>query len=208
MDAGSAGALPALCCRRLTSHDVYLDVRRNRYFCVATGGETQRSGRQMTAGVSVMQPEMFITPARDLGLRKWCDERPRAHLDWVRFSASMLQVSLALRFSSLWTLLSHVHARRMNAQARVNRQDPTNLDDLRGHMMMFQTLRPWYPRDYRCLFDSVAAAAYLAHHGWFPALVFGVQADPFEAHCWLQEGDAVVNDALDRLEFYTPILMV
>jgi Transglutaminase-like superfamily len=38
--------------------------------------------------------------------------------------------------------------------------------------------------------------------------VFGVNADPFEAHCWVQAGSVVLNDTLGRVSSFTPIMSV
>jgi hypothetical protein len=70
----------------------------------------------------------------------------------------------------------------------------------------FQLLRPLFPRPYLCLFDSLALFEFLAGHDCFPHLIFGVVADPFEAHCWLQAGTVVLNDNLERTGRYKPIL--
>jgi len=73
---------------------------------------------------------------------------------------------------------------------------------------IFKLLRPLFPRPYLCLFDSLALFEFLAGYDCFPHLVFGVVADPFEAHCWLQAGTAVLNDDLERTGRYRPILRV
>ena len=72
----------------------------------------------------------------------------------------------------------------------------------------FVRLRPMYPRAYLCLFDSLALLRFLASHHVFPDLIFGVIAEPFEAHCWLQNGSVIVNDDLERIAHYTPILSI
>jgi hypothetical protein len=83
--------------------------------------------------------------------------------------------------------------------------DPVAMKDL---LHTFEVVRPFYPRPYLCLFDSLALIGYLAKQGQFPWLVFGVIAEPFQAHCWVQDGDMVINDTLDRVFPYTPILAV
>jgi hypothetical protein len=35
-----------------------------------------------------------------------------------------------------------------------------------------------------------------------------VKASPFGAHCWLQEGDLILNDSVERVGAYTPIMIV
>jgi hypothetical protein len=56
------------------------------------------------------------------------------------------------------------------------------------------------------LFDSLALLEFLAVYRFFPRIVFGVVADPFQAHCWLQDDAVVLNDDLERLGKYQPIL--
>jgi hypothetical protein len=33
-------------------------------------------------------------------------------------------------------------------------------------------------------------------------------AEPFGAHCWLQERDYLLNDAVERVGMYTPIMVI
>jgi hypothetical protein len=72
----------------------------------------------------------------------------------------------------------------------------------------FNALRPLYPRSYLCLFDSLALLEFLAGSQLFPNVVFGVVADPFQAHCWVQQGSTILNDDLERVRRYRPILSV
>lgn len=73
---------------------------------------------------------------------------------------------------------------------------------------IFQRLRPYYPRPYLCLFDSLALVHFLARYTVFPEWVYGVKLEPFAAHCWVQAGDQVINDSVDRVRDYTPIMSV
>jgi hypothetical protein len=59
-----------------------------------------------------------------------------------------------------------------------------------------------------CLFDSLALIHFLAQYGLYPDWVFGVSADPFEAHCWVQAGQVVLNDTVERVSAFTPILTI
>jgi hypothetical protein len=72
----------------------------------------------------------------------------------------------------------------------------------------FSVLRPIYPRDYLCLFDSLALIEFLAAHRLFPTWVFGVTSDPFMAHCWVQEGSTVVNDTVEHVAAFAPLMTV
>ncbi len=48
----------------------------------------------------------------------------------------------------------------------------------------------------------------LAHLGLKPDLIFGVSMRPFRSHCWVQVGDIVINDRLDNIRNFTPILVL
>jgi hypothetical protein len=60
----------------------------------------------------------------------------------------------------------------------------------------------------QCLFQAVTLFHFLAKRGWCPKLVIAVKMSPFGAHAWLQEGDAVLNDQLDQVLPFTPILVI
>lgn len=60
----------------------------------------------------------------------------------------------------------------------------------------------------RCLPRSLALALRLARHGCQANVVFGVRLAPFAAHCWVQAREEVLNDELEDVLRYTPILVV
>lgn len=68
--------------------------------------------------------------------------------------------------------------------------------------------RPWVPFEGECLQRAFQLRYYLAHRGIRTDWVFGVRTWPFSAHCWLQVGDLVVGDRLERVTRYTPIMTV
>jgi len=60
----------------------------------------------------------------------------------------------------------------------------------------------------QCLVSSFAFLD-MAFSGRLDAkLVLGVVAAPFAAHCWIQTGETVMNDRLDYVRSFTPILAV
>jgi hypothetical protein len=60
----------------------------------------------------------------------------------------------------------------------------------------------------RCLARSVAVARTAWKAGIDVELVLGVALGPFTAHCWVQRGSIVVNDRIDTVLTYTPILVI
>ena len=59
-----------------------------------------------------------------------------------------------------------------------------------------------------CLPRSVAAAHALLASGVRPDLVIGVRLNPFNAHCWVQCEGALINESLDEVRNFTPILVI
>jgi hypothetical protein len=59
----------------------------------------------------------------------------------------------------------------------------------------------------RCLPRSLALVATCGKCGLSPSLVIGIQAAPFAAHCWVQDGNVVANESPDRAQMFTPILV-
>jgi hypothetical protein len=58
-----------------------------------------------------------------------------------------------------------------------------------------------------CLRESLALRWILLRAGCAPRIVFGVQLDPFRAHCWLEAAGVVLNDRYDTVRDFTPILI-
>lgn len=70
----------------------------------------------------------------------------------------------------------------------------------------FAALRLALPSFDRCLPLSVALAAAAKRHHAGVRLVLGVKCNPFGAHAWVQLGTRVLNDRLDAVRNFTPIL--
>lgn len=73
---------------------------------------------------------------------------------------------------------------------------------------LFDRWMPWTPGQGQCLYRAYLLRAFLAARGRGATWVFGVRTWPFSAHCWLQIGDVLLDDDLDRVALYTPILVV
>jgi len=60
----------------------------------------------------------------------------------------------------------------------------------------------------RCLSRSLAMFDAMCRRGFRPSLVIGISDTGFGAHCWLQSGEIILNEDLDIVRLYTPILVV
>lgn len=60
----------------------------------------------------------------------------------------------------------------------------------------------------QCLRRSIAMVNYLTHFACCPLFVIGVRNNPFEAHAWVQFHDMVLNDDVEKIGRFTPILAI
>jgi hypothetical protein len=122
--------------------------------------------------------------------------------NWMSFLQAAFGASGKLRFQSLRRIVRRVENRKRQ-HIGPNSEDRDTLDDL---VAIFHRLRPYYVREYLCRFDSLALVDFLARYGLFPSWVFGVTSEPFAAHCWVQDGNVVLNDSIDYVERFTPVM--
>lgn len=120
----------------------------------------------------------------------------------------MLGCGIALGFGAL--------AFRGKSLLELIRTDPVVLkrarafpeDELAALVGTARNARPWVPFEGECLKRSFQLRRFLGSRGATLDWVFGVRTWPFAAHCWLQSGDLVVGDRLDRVGRFTPIMRV
>ena len=123
---------------------------------------------------------------------------------WRAFMAGALSASAKLHLWSLRKTVRNIRQRKERASERM-KQDEAELVTL---VTAFRQLRPFYPRPYLCLYDSLALLEFLSRWRFFPLWTFGVKSDPFGAHCWVQWGGVILNDSVERVRRYTPIMIV
>ena len=154
----------------------------------------------------------FLPPAAsapETSLLPLIDDEPRiSTARTVRFFATCSAVALRLKLRPLDRNLAHLAQRKSRYAARFVADNAT-LDRARDLTRTFLHLRPFaYAARDRCLFDSLTLAEFLASYGIRATCIFGVRANPFEAHCWLQIGSHVVNETPEMARRYAPILSV
>lgn len=120
---------------------------------------------------------------------------------------AQIRAMFRLRCFSLERILRDVASKRKgvaNAD-RGNRQR----DDLWLQIASaFRSTRNLRPRSGHCLTSSLAFQDLALRCGLDAQLIFGVQSAPFAAHCWVQNGTQLVNDELEYVSSFTPILSV
>lgn len=149
-------------------------------------------------------PVTIDMPSLDLGVD--FGRRPVIRLrDLGWFLIAAARVALGLRWDSIENIIRRMERRKLHHHADEHNSSG-QIEDL---IAVYKTLRPWmFTGKGHCLFDSLAMIEFLASYGIYPTLVFGVKMHPFVAHCWLQHENIVVNDNVDHVTFYTPIMAV
>lgn len=122
-----------------------------------------------------------------------------------QFARCAALISLRLRYHSFYRLVTAIRARKTSAQHDCHATCAANYE---RYLADFRQLRRYVPRPYLCLFDSLLLLEFFACQQLYPDWIFAVRLVPFEAHCWLQAGDTVLNDSLDATRFYTPVMSV
>ncbi|MBW4050507.1 MAG: lasso peptide biosynthesis B2 protein [Proteobacteria bacterium] len=146
---------------------------------------------------------------------------PRAHeslgesdtkLPWrstMRFSAaaarSLIWASRRLSHHALLSTIRTIVLYRDHDHRFQARPDISRISAL---IAAFNSWRGFASRPNACLYDSLAALHFLTQYEIFPSLIFGVVAEPFQAHCWLQYDGLILNDSLSHVIDYTPIMLV
>jgi transglutaminase superfamily protein len=135
------------------------------------------------------------------------DETPHIGVfRFLRFVSAAVRARLLLKYRTFEVVVERV---RRRGESRRASGPSVSESDLQGLVVSFATLRPFFfaARD-ACLFDALSLSEFLAGYGVYPRWVFGVQSRPFAAHCWLQLDGVVLNDTVDHVKRYTPIMVV
>jgi hypothetical protein len=159
----------------------------------ASVGKEARPLKMPDASRALVEPQLEWRPA--LGF-----------LDVARFLFASALTALMLRFLPIRVVMGGVLKRKSGAIARAERFDA---EVARRATEAFIRLRPLvFGAQDRCLYDSLSLTRFLSYYGQFPTCVIGVQTAPFGAHCWVQEGNVVLNDEPEYVRRFTPIFAV
>jgi Transglutaminase-like superfamily len=224
-----------ICCTG--SHWMILDVQKDRYVSVDSDSFAalfpwlSAAGTPSTSVVQGTPPPEALALAQDLVAEDILTTEHRKGKDV--HSSNIPQASAVLVPRNLWMphrscirfapaffwscmiagrKLAHRsfehNVRTVSTRKARRKTGSTHWPRARQLVAVFNTLRLFYPREYLCMFDSLALIEFLAHYDLFPNWIFGVMTDPFCAHCWVQAQNVVLNDTLDRVSEYTPIMAV
>jgi hypothetical protein len=192
---------------------IFLDTARDRYFRLPSTrtesflGWTQSGAQEPlpdelasleTGGLlcAAPSPGVFRAVRRDSPAREIAASR-----DWRSGRGHILDTLASYRVA-WWRL-------RQGLQPALDRILPPvratgSSEDLAAR---FLWLRGKLPRRPKCLLDSLAMTEFLHAQNAEATLVFGIHAQPFAAHCWVEHRGVVLNDSADAVQSFTPILV-
>lgn len=196
---------------------VVLDMNADQYHCLLDGADWMVFGEGgsitvpdesaanllLEAGVAVGErprsPPRTPQPAR----RQLATASTPSRGSILRAGLSLAAATISFRGKSLRQLVQTCPPTSSPA--------PHTLHDARtliDSVTAVQAALPWIPFEGECLQRAFQIRRVLARRGIRPDWVFGVRTWPFAAHCWLQIDDLVIADTLDRVNRYTPIMVV
>lgn len=195
---------------------VVLDARRDRYKQLGAAGA--QALRRLAQGQDV-DPDAFDRLLRLGVLSNQTDRQPLAVVNLPVVTRSFLEEQTAEEKAPLcevaWGLACACWAVKRRAFASL-------LDDISGERRLagatsrdhaalraaaasFERRRRLIPVEPVCLPDSLALLRFLHRRSLDADFVLGIRLDPFGAHCWLQAGDVVLNDAVDNVQTFSAI---
>lgn len=124
----------------------------------------------------------------------------------LSFLLAAARADARIRCSSLEQVVDCVRRRKEERAGRTQHFDMEHAERL---VATFARLRPMlFSAREACLFSSLVLIELFARHHLFPQWVFGVQARPFAAHCWVQQDGVLFNDTVEHISRYTPIMAI
>lgn len=160
--------------------------------------------------VTVRDVTAYCRPVRTLleprDTKRSLDEtEPHALRQWrltMLFAWSYAKALAQLKVGSLEHAVSHFRRLKFRTDRAAER-------DVRALVASFARLRTFaYTKSDACLVDSVTLMHFLAHYAIRPMWVLGVATGPFVAHSWVQLGETLLNDTIEHVSQFVPILVV
>lgn len=203
---------------------VFLDVRADRYFQLPTdqdlafqrfaSGRTAQLGDEAALsaiamrglvvdayrGTPVLSPAIVSPPMAEIA--------PAPSMakitDRIAALISVHKARFELGRRSLKNVMD-LMSRSSAALVAEGADDPTAVDRVAA---AFAATGVMIRRQDQCLPLSIAFKRLCLTRRARTTLVIGVKLDPFVAHCWIQRDEYVVNDTLERVRLFTPILAI
>lgn len=189
---------------------IFLDVFEDRYFCLPDERNAALVS-EIRAGTVPdrlwRQPEDFPRPADWTFAARTCEAIREGEFDLAE-TARALWAQRRIERRLATKQLSVVLTEARSALQRIGSRSACLSGRGKRCARAFEQAKLLRRAEGQCLPRSLALALCLAHRGDRPHLVLGVHLRPFKAHCWVQSGDAVLNDSAEEVLRYRPILII
>ncbi len=200
---------------------IFLDVAADRYFGLQPQwdlvfrrlvmGEAPGSDLgHLVASAILVEDEEIDSPPQPVSIP--CASRevpldPATGSMGQRFAFIRAQISaiIRLRVREFGLVIAQIERRARCVEIdHAGRADP----EWTGWASAFAASSWLLPQRGQCLPRSIAFLKVLLAAGLSAKLVIGVSASPFSAHCWVQADDMVLNDRLENIRPFEPILAI
>jgi len=161
---------------------------------------------EQTSTVTGSRPD--ITPAVRSAVEAPPQPRSLRVYELMEVFAIVLITRMKLKNSTLKRTLDGITADRHNQTTVTKPLAELTEQRLCDAAAVFRRARLYVPIEMRCLLDSIAMTRFLLRRGIHAHVVFGIDLDPFSAHCWVQADDLVLNDTVGNVTSHTPIRVV
>lgn len=192
---------------------VFLDTRADQYHCLGGAGACVTLERRRLIG-----PQGLTIMLAEAGMIASTVDTQVVTPPPALPTCSLVQNDVRWGLDDLCTFLSVENRVRkiledlpLTAVLTLPGAAPAGVPDLvriQRITSLFACWLPWVPRQGACLYRAAFLRSLLRRKGQDAVWVFGVRTWPFAAHCWLQVGDAVLDDDVDRVRRYTPIMAI
>lgn len=204
---------------------LFLDIVADRYFCLQPpaeaafralvgdrdlddAGERGLAG-MLRAGTLIRTAEDIspfpIRPGRQASL-SLLDSQDHP-VSALRVASAVVSIVIA-RHGLRPGRLHHILQALDLAKVPWPRSGTVDLDEIQAAASAFAASARWLRSHDQCLPRSIALARHLAARNLPADLAIGVKLRPFAAHAWVQSGSWLVNDRIDTIRSYTPILVI
>jgi Transglutaminase-like superfamily len=148
-----------------------------------------------------------VTPKEEVTFEEALSHRLPKRLDiFINYLRATLSVLIRMRFASLEALIRRFRLRRPQGE---DLGPPFTQERARELSCSFLALQSVIvSRKGACMFDSLCLTRFLEYYGIFASIIIAVRTSPFEAHCWVQSGNLVLNDTVSNVEEFSPILIL
>ena len=202
---------------------MFLDTVRDRYFCLSASSERAFLALIDPKRTEVNDDEIaqlvrhhVVEPLSGDARPRPCPPAPIAEtslldappspldlLALVLAGVELARVSLTLRRRGFDALLAGVRRAKQGMM-----EDAPQARTAARVATAFARTSYFSSAQDRCLVRSIAVARRLLALDCRPDLILGVKLQPFRAHCWVQHQGRLVNDRIDVVRAFTPILLI